>query len=624
MLQQPVEFGKYMLLEELGVGGMARVYRAMRAGPMGFRKEVAIKQILPQAAKEKKQVKALINEARLGGYLHHRNLVETYEFDRVGTVYFIAMEYVNGYSMEQILRRIPMQGRLPPRIVAQIAMQLCSGLGHAHAAVDDAGTPLHLVHRDLKPGNVMVNRRGVVKVMDFGVARSQTNLFRTQTIGMTKGTPAYMSPEQTTGEQDAPLDRRSDLFSLGSLISEMLTGEVSFPGERLYEVLHKIAQAETAPVLKCVRECCPPMAPILSKALKLRPQDRYQSAEEMGRDIQRVYEELPGDEQLGPWLPEWMKGEAQETIALGSSEIDLAGIGTWGSDNLGSIDALESAPELPVDGRRWGWIAAIAVALVLLGAVGATALMIAVSRHLVPVEEPQTLIVGVGAEELVPDEVPPEQVDPPAAEEPVVVVTDSADDLAVDVEDVEVAAVEERAALIIASTPPAADVYLGSRRLGRTAYRFEEGTTGSAYTMTLKKSGYSDVTVGGVFPESGTVTLHGVLAEDHSQPVVVTGGSVTRPAADVVTPGTVAFIVGSNAAVKACFEAERTRGGQLPEKIWVRFDVQPDGRVTSTRLVTEGLSAELAQCVPTRVDQLRFEAFAGTEAKSARYVFVNP
>jgi len=623
VLQHPIEFGKYMLLEEIGIGGMARVYRAVRAGPMGFRKEVAIKQILPQVAKEKKQVKALINEARLGGYLHHRNLVETYEFDRVGTVYYIAMEYVNGFSMEQILRRVPMQGRVPPRIVAQVAMQLCAGLGHAHAAVDDAGTPLHLVHRDLKPGNVMIDRRGVVKIMDFGVARSQTNLFRTQTIGMTKGTPAYMSPEQTTGEQDAPLDRRSDLFSLGSLIAEMLTGEVSFPGERLYEVLHKIAHAETTPVLKSVRECCPEMAPILSKALKLKPQDRYQSAEEMGHDIQRVYEELPGEEKLGAWLPEWMQGEHPETKPLGSSEIDLAAIGTWGSDSLGSVDAVAPAPDLPADTRRWGWIAAGAVAVVLAGAVGATAVMLSLSRHLWPTEEPQTLIVGVGAEELAPDE-PTADLDGAPS-----------DDVAIEVaiEDVVVppadagepapALPEERPALIIASTPPAADVYLGSRKLGRTAYRYEQGTAGSAYSMTLKKSGYEDTTVGGVFPFSGTITVHGVMAKAGDPPVVLPVGG-TRPAAEVVTPSTVAFIVGSNASVRACFLEERARGGAVPDKVWIRFDVQPDGRVTSSRLVTEGVSGTLEQCVTSRVDQLRFEPFAGSDPKSARYAFDSP
>ena len=178
-------FGKYDLAEVLGEGGMARVYRAVRAGPMGFRKEVALKQILPHVAREEKLLRALINEARLGGHLRHRNVVEVYEFDHVEDTYYIAMEFVQGLTLDEVLHRTPPPGRLPPRIVLQIALQVCAGLEYAHGATDEDGRPMHLVHRDLKPANLMLERDGVVKIMDFGIARAETNLFKTSTAAVT-------------------------------------------------------------------------------------------------------------------------------------------------------------------------------------------------------------------------------------------------------------------------------------------------------------------------------------------------------------------------------------------------------------------------------------------------------
>ncbi len=569
MLQQPIEFGNYVLVEEVGVGGMARVYKAVRAGPMGFRKEVAIKQILPQAAKDKKQIKALINEARLGGFLHHRNIVEVFEFDQVDDLYYIAMEFVDGYTLEQILRRIPVQGKLPPRIALAIAIQLCQGLGYAHSAEDDSGRAMNLVHRDLKPGNVMVDHRGVVKIMDFGVARAETNLFTTQTVGMTKGTPAYMSPEQTTGEKLDPIDRRSDLFSAGSLIAEVITGEISFHATKLYEVLRKIADGETAPVLDRIREQLPEMEPVLRRALQLRPADRYSNAEEMGADIQAVYDELLGAEELGPWLSVWMTGVGPNLSPLARSEIEVVQLP--GAPEL-SLDEEDDAADVRAPRRRLRWgLAAVFVVLLLFaaalaGGVGTLALVRALQ-----VDAPVTTAVGEG--EIVEVAPAPE--------------------------------VEERVDDVTPAVSDEPDTGAVDREAGDDAVAVEEPATESPAAPEQVRTDE---------PEPATPEVPSSLVN-----------ADLPSAAEVVTPATVDFIVGSNASVRDCFAQERASGASLPGRIWVRFTVSPSGAVSGTRIITEGYGgSSLEACVSSRVNSLEFGAFSGTASKTAKYAFVSP
>ncbi len=312
-LNQP--FGNYLLTEVLGEGAMARVYRALRSGPMGFRKPVAIKQIRPEVATSKKVVQALINEARLGGYLQHRNLVQIDEFDQVDGVYYIAMELVQGFSLAEILERSrDLELPLPPRIVADIGAQLCDGLAYAHSAVDENDQPMGLVHRDLKPSNVMVSHDGVVKIMDFGIAKAATNLFQTSVVGITKGTPVYMSPEQVRGE---PLDRRSDLFAVGSILGELATGVVVFQDDKLHLTLQKVVNADIDELTAAIQPRIPGLVPILERALQADRSRRYADAADMFRDLAQLRASLPGDENLGPWLRVWFspQGPPRDTRA---------------------------------------------------------------------------------------------------------------------------------------------------------------------------------------------------------------------------------------------------------------------------------------------------------------------
>ena len=301
MSLEPVPFGRYRLMNLLGEGGMAKVYRAVLSGPMGFEKEVAVKRIDSKLTEDERVVKALINEARLGGQLRHKNIVEIYEFNQVGGNYFMAMEYVDGWTLDGILRTLRMrQEYMPPSVVAEVLISVCKGLSYAHTLVSKEGQALNLVHRDLKPGNIIVSRDGDVKIMDFGIAKADTNLYKTTAADVTKGTPIYMSPEQVTG---AALDCRSDIFSLGSILHELTTLQVPFGGDNLLAIMHAILNAEIEASRARVAKKAPALEPILAKCMAKKPADRYQDALEVSAALKACRRELPP----GPTLAEWLE-----------------------------------------------------------------------------------------------------------------------------------------------------------------------------------------------------------------------------------------------------------------------------------------------------------------------------
>ena len=291
-------FGNYVLQEIIGEGGVARVYNAVRSGAMGFRKPVAIKQILPHVAQNEQVVQSLINEARVGSYLEHRNIAEVHEFDQVGETWYMAMELVRGLTVGQMLARSQPRSGLPPHLVTEIGVQVCDGLFYAHAACDELQRPLKLIHRDLKPSNVMVTYGGIAKIMDFGIAKATSNLFLTS-HGQTKGTPAYMSPEQVQGDT---LNSRSDQFSLASLLAEALTGDRVFSGKKMRETMYLVLAADMTEALARIRGIAPDLVPILARAWQRDPADRYPTAAEMAVDLRKVLAGMSGDEQLGPWV----------------------------------------------------------------------------------------------------------------------------------------------------------------------------------------------------------------------------------------------------------------------------------------------------------------------------------
>ncbi len=320
MADQGTRFGKYELLDVLGEGGMAVVHRAIRSGPMGFRKKVALKLLKPHVLQDGQVVDTIINEARLGGYLQHRNIVEVHEFDQVDDSFYIAMEFVPGHTLDRVLARVAEQGPIPPFVVAEVALQLCAGLEYAHTLCDDDGAPLGLVHRDLKPPNVIVSHRGVVKIMDFGIAKAATNVEQTDVSNTTKGTPLYMSPEQARGD---PVDGRSDLFALGSILAEMITGRVVFDDDTLAGVLMRINTADLGDTIQEVARHAPVLAPIIRRALALSPDHRFAGARAMADAIEAVRDEIPDGPPLAAWLQEWMADPGDPRPSAGDVSLEL-------------------------------------------------------------------------------------------------------------------------------------------------------------------------------------------------------------------------------------------------------------------------------------------------------------
>ena len=288
---EPIEFGPYSLVALAGEGGMASVYRAVRSGPMGFRKEVAIKRIRADLTRgNDRLVEALINEARLGGELRHANIVDVYEFGEVGEEHYIAMEFVNGLVLDALLEGMRQRNtKLPTGAAFDLVLQVCAGLDYAHGKVAHDGVPMNLVHRDLKPSNIAVTTEGLIKLMDFGIARADTSLHKTTTAGVIKGTIAYMSPEQLDEASD--LDRRSDIFAMGVILFELLTGELLHTRQSVQKTLLSIVQGSFMDRLGVAEEAVPGSGPILERCLRVDRKQRYGTARELANDILSLREE---------------------------------------------------------------------------------------------------------------------------------------------------------------------------------------------------------------------------------------------------------------------------------------------------------------------------------------------
>jgi GAF domain-containing protein len=222
------QLGRYRIERRLGVGGMAEVFLAWQLGPGGFERKVALKRPLPSLEDDADCIKMFLDEARIAAQLHHRNIVQIYEVDSHDGRYYIAMEFVDGPSLRTLIAALNERGqRAPLDISAGIVVAVLAALEHGYSQPDARGRPLQLVHRDVTPSNVLVSRQGDIKLVDFGIARVASRL-ATQTAGV-KGTRPYMSPEQASGRV---VDRRADLYSIGVLFYELVTGKKAFPDGR--------------------------------------------------------------------------------------------------------------------------------------------------------------------------------------------------------------------------------------------------------------------------------------------------------------------------------------------------------------------------------------------------------
>jgi serine/threonine protein kinase len=277
---EPKKLGRYRLVKELGRGAMGIVYRA--EDPM-LNRTVAVKCIIlmDEPAVRADYEARFFQEAKAAGGLNHPNLVTIHDVGREGDVAYMAMELLEGADLREMTAR----GRMPLALALELMAQAAEGLAHAH----EHG----VVHRDIKPGNIMVVRGRVAKIMDFGIARVRASDVKTQT-GAILGSPRYMSPEQVTGQ---PADRRSDIFSLGVVLHELAAGEPPFSASTVTQLMHQIATATPRPP-SASNPAAPPMLDlIVARALQKQPADRYQSAAELASDLRACLAELsPGQE----------------------------------------------------------------------------------------------------------------------------------------------------------------------------------------------------------------------------------------------------------------------------------------------------------------------------------------
>lgn len=278
---EPKPFGRYVLLEKLAVGGMAEIYKAKTYGVDGFEKQLAIKRILPHCAADTEFIKMLVDEAKLTVLLSHANIVQVYDLGKVGDDYFISMEFIHGTNLrEVIVRQREESEKLQEELAVYIMSEVCKGLDYAHRKTDSQGNPLNIVHRDISPQNILISFEGEVKIVDFGIAKAAMNVSHTM-AGILKGKVAYMSPEQALGK---PIDHRTDIFSAGVLLYEMLTGDKLFSGETQFEVLNQIRTTRINTLM--LPDHIPgPLKAVLAKALAYNVKDRYQSAGDFQLDL---------------------------------------------------------------------------------------------------------------------------------------------------------------------------------------------------------------------------------------------------------------------------------------------------------------------------------------------------
>lgn len=275
----PVPFGKYYLLGLIARGGMAEVYRARLQN--GEQNLFAVKVMRPQLAREARFIDMFNREGKLAMMLQNRCIVETLEIGQHDGRHYIAMEYIGGRDLTQVLRRCQeTQQRIPVPHAVYIAARIAEGLHFAHTLVGPDGRPLNIVNRDVSPSNVRLSYDGDVKLLDFGIAQALMKF--TSEIGILKGKFSYMSPEQIRG---MPLDARTDVFSAGIILHEMLTTEKLFRGDTEFALMEKVRKAEVPPPSNFNRRVTPELDAISLKALARDVADRYQNAAQLAADL---------------------------------------------------------------------------------------------------------------------------------------------------------------------------------------------------------------------------------------------------------------------------------------------------------------------------------------------------
>jgi TonB family protein len=313
------QFGQYSLLQKIAVGGMAEVWKARMKGVEGFQKTVAIKKILPHLTDNSAFVTMFIDEAKLAAQLNHPNITHIYDLGKIGDDYYIAMEYVEGRNLRALLNAARRRAaKVPLGLALLIGARLASALDYAHRKRGFDGRELGLVHRDVSPQNVLISYEGDIKLCDFGIVKAVSKASHTQ-MGALKGKLQYMSPEQAWGKQ---VDGRSDLFSLGAILFETLTGRRLFPGDNEISVLEAVRECRVDSLRDLEPGIPPEVDDLVAKALAKDPEERFQNAGAMQQAIEAVLYSLrpaPSQAELAAFMHE-LSTVTEREIAGGGEE----------------------------------------------------------------------------------------------------------------------------------------------------------------------------------------------------------------------------------------------------------------------------------------------------------------
>ncbi len=408
----PPRIGRYNIFARIATGGMAEVFLGRATGEAGFERLVAVKRILPHLAADENFVAMFIDEARITAGLHHSNIGQILEFDKVDETYFYAMEYIQGVPLTRICS-VPDDEGLSFTLVAHIMAGVCAALEHAHTRCDTEGRSLGIIHRDVNPKNIMVSFDGEVKLIDFGLARATQRLHDTapETI---KGKFAYLSPEQAYGKH---LDHRTDIFSAGIVLFEMLTHLNPFDADSDLGTLEKVRKGDLIRPRSLMAEIPEELEEICLRALAKDPDERYESAGQMQADLEQVCF-AAGHGRLQ--LTEWMAGVLQEDKAQTQEALRQVGriprpTGAHAVRSTGDHPVPAAEPEKR---RSWAPMMVVAVLCLALAMVGGYLLRARFGGPALPGHAPDAGLRAAAPPEPVTETLPEENETAPPAEAP--------------------------------------------------------------------------------------------------------------------------------------------------------------------------------------------------------------
>lgn len=374
------QLGKYEILTRLTVGGMAELFLAFTSGPGGFRKYVVLKRILPEVRRDEQFVKMFLDEARISAGLNHPNIAHVFDLGEEDAGLFLAMEFIAGRNLNQITAaQLNRRALLPAGFCGTVARDVCLALHYAHTFTDPSGKARPIIHRDVAQKNVMVTYDGVTKLLDFGIAKARGSLGKT-TAGMVKGTTGYMSPEQVQAQS---LDGRSDVFSVGVMLYELVTGRRLFSGATEEEEMKKIlADPIPSPRLHAPH-CSVALDKVILKALCRDRNGRYTTAREMSKALEEALgAELFSQERCGEFMRALFTKKMAATQALfesaekeGREGIEGSVVRVFRDDDSGDANARSLSKDdpfsmAPTSQRRLGQGLVVALGLFAVGGIG--------------------------------------------------------------------------------------------------------------------------------------------------------------------------------------------------------------------------------------------------------------